>query len=81
MRRQSAVRAALGQPALDNARPVMKDTRSNDRWRTGGTVEEVMDEAHLSPRHILAGIERFVRERESRIKAMRDAVDSVARRE
>jgi len=38
----------------------------DDRWRTGGTVDEVMDEAHLSPAHILAGIEHFVVERAER---------------
>ncbi len=36
------------------------------RWRTGGTVEEVMDEAHLSRAHIVAAIERFAQERELR---------------
>ncbi|MBI2983230.1 MAG: transketolase [Chloroflexi bacterium] len=39
----------------------------DDRWRTGGTVEEVVAEAHLSPEHLLAGIERFVRDRERRL--------------
>jgi transketolase len=38
----------------------------DSRWRTGGTVDEVMDEAHLSRAHIVAGIERFVRDRERR---------------
>jgi len=33
----------------------------DNRWRTGGTVDEVMEEAHLSPEYILKGIERFVR--------------------
>ena len=32
----------------------------DDRWRTGGTLDEVLDEAHLSPEWILEGIERFV---------------------
>ncbi len=35
----------------------------DDRWRTGGTLEEVIDEAHLSPRWILEGISRFVEDR------------------
>ena len=39
----------------------------DDRWRTGGTLDELIDEAHLSPRWVLAGIERFVRDRESRL--------------
>jgi transketolase len=51
----------------------------DDRWRTGGTVDEVIDEAHLSPRHILEGIERFVRDREKRLAALREAVEAAAR--
>jgi transketolase len=43
------------------------------RWRTGGTVDEVVDEAHLGPDHILAGIERFVRDRKARLGRMREA--------
>lgn len=35
----------------------------DDRWRTGGTLEEVLDEAHLSPAWLLQGITRFVKER------------------
>ncbi len=48
----------------------------DDRWRTGGTVEEVYEEAHLSPDWILKGIERFVSDREKRlgrVAAMLDA--------
>ncbi len=32
----------------------------DDRWRSGGTIPEVMDEAHLSSEWLLKGIERFV---------------------
>lgn len=46
----------------------------DDRWRTGGSVEEVIEEAHLSPRHILEGIERFVRDRPKRLQRLRQAV-------
>ena len=49
----------------------------DDRWRTGGSVEEVVDEAHLSARHILAGIGRFVREREQRVARLEAAVAAV----
>ncbi len=52
----------------------------DDRWRTGGTVEEVVDEAHLSSKHVLLGIERFVREREVRMKKLRAAVEAAERR-
>ena len=50
------------------------------RWRTGGSVEEVMDEAHLSAQHILAGIERFCREREQRVGRMGQLLEAVRRR-
>ena len=39
----------------------------DDRWRTGGSVKEVIDEAHLSTGHIVEGIERFVRGRDDRL--------------
>jgi transketolase len=51
----------------------------DDRWRTGGTVDEVIEEAHLDPKHILAGIERFVRERPARIRRLREAVEAIDR--
>jgi len=40
----------------------------DNRWRTGGTVDEVMEEAHLSPDWILKGIQRFASEREQRLE-------------
>lgn len=42
----------------------------DDRWRTGGTVDEVIAEARLDPPSLLAGIERFVRERGSRLERL-----------
>jgi transketolase len=39
----------------------------DDRWRTGGTLEEVLDEAHLTPQHILDGVRRFVEARPQRL--------------
>jgi transketolase len=51
----------------------------DDRWRTGGTVDEVVAEARLSPEHILEGIERFAREREQRIGRLRELVDAAER--
>jgi transketolase len=51
----------------------------DDRWRTGGTVDEVIDEAHLSAQHILEGIERFVRDRDKRLQSLRDAVTAAQR--
>ncbi len=47
------------------------------RWRTGGTVDEVLEEAHLTPDWILGGIERFVAERRSRLDRMKDLLESL----
>jgi transketolase len=49
----------------------------DDRWRTGGTVDEVMDEAHLGPGHILAAIERYSAAREARHARLREIVAAV----
>lgn len=39
----------------------------DNRWRTGGTLEEVIYEAHLSPEWLFKGIERFVKDRKNRL--------------
>ena len=46
----------------------------DNRWRTGGTLEEVIDEAHLSPRWLLEGIERFVKERKARLERLQAGI-------
>ena len=51
----------------------------DNRWRTGGTLDEVIDEAHLGPEHILAGIEKYVADREERLRRLRELVDSIER--
>ena len=50
----------------------------DDRWRTGGTVDEVIDEAHLGPTHIVDAIQRFVDERELRLSRLREIADAAA---
>jgi len=47
----------------------------DNRWRTGGTLDEVLDEAHLSPRWVLEGIERFVRNRDVRLASLKMVSD------
>jgi transketolase len=42
----------------------------DNRWRTGGGLEEVLDEAHLSPEWIMKGIQRFVYERPQRLERL-----------
>ncbi len=39
----------------------------DNRWRTGGTLDEVIEEAHLSQEWLLKGIQRFVAERDERL--------------
>jgi len=47
----------------------------DNRWRTGGSVEEVCEEAHISPDWIFKGIERFVGDRSQRLGRLRDGID------
>ena len=47
----------------------------DNRWRTGGMLEELIDDAHLSPRWVLSGIQRFVDERESRLARLQAGLD------
>jgi transketolase len=44
----------------------------DNRWRTGGSVDEVVEEAHLSPKWIMEGIKRFAADREKRLKTARE---------
>jgi transketolase len=47
----------------------------DNRWRTGGTLDEVIEEAHLDPKNILAGIDKFVKDREKRLNILRAGLD------
>src|SRR5580658_10450788 len=49
----------------------------DDRWRTGGSVAEVIEEAHLDEAHILAAIERFAADREDRRRRLRELLEDV----
>nr|WP_321305888.1 thiamine pyrophosphate-dependent enzyme [uncultured Sphaerochaeta sp.] len=42
----------------------------DDRWRSGGNLDEVLDEAHLSPEWILKYVERFASERSERMSQL-----------
>lgn len=48
----------------------------DNRWRTGGTVAEVLEEAHLSPQWILTGIERFVSDRTQRLGSLQTGLNA-----
>jgi transketolase len=40
----------------------------DDRWRTGGSVDELKREAHIDPDSLWEGIARFARERRARLR-------------
>jgi transketolase len=42
----------------------------DNRWRTGGSVDEIIAEAHLDPESLAAGIQLFAAEREKRLRLM-----------
>ncbi len=48
----------------------------DNRWRTGGTLEEALDEAHLSPQWILEGIQRFAKERDERLARLQSDLET-----
>jgi transketolase len=53
----------------------------DDRWRTGGTLEEILEEAHLTPQHILEGVRRFVDSRPQRLARLRSVGSPEPKRE
>jgi len=46
----------------------------DNRWRTGGSVDEIVDEAHLSPQWIWEGITKFAANRKDRLDAIRGEI-------
>ncbi len=46
----------------------------DDRWRTGGSLDEIVDEAHLSPRWLWAGITKFAADRDRRLDMIRGGI-------
>jgi len=47
----------------------------DNRWRTGGSIEDVVEEAHLSEEWIWKGIERFASERGERRELLRKLIE------
>jgi hypothetical protein len=41
-------------------------------------VDEVIDEAHLGPTHIIDAIQRFVDDRDERMRRLREIADAAA---
>jgi transketolase len=52
----------------------------DDRWRTGGSVDEVISEAHLDSESIRVAIERFVTERSERLRRWQAYLDAASHR-
>jgi len=50
----------------------------DDRWRTGGNVDDVIEEAHLSPDWVLKGIQKFASEQEARLGRLREDLEAVS---
>ncbi len=48
----------------------------DDNWRTGGSLDEIIDEAHLSPRWVLEAIQKFASERNNRLERLNNQVPS-----
>ena len=44
----------------------------DNRWRTGGSVEELCEEAHISPEWLFKGIQKFALERKQRLSQFRE---------
>ena len=49
----------------------------DNRWRTGGKLEDVIDEAHLSPHWVLEGLKKFVSDRNKRLGSIKEALDKL----
>lgn len=46
----------------------------DNRWRTGGTLEQIIDEAHLSPRWVLKAIDKFSNDRTKRLERLKQEI-------
>ena len=53
----------------------------DDRWRTGGNLDEVIEEAHLSPEWVLKGIERFASDQDLRLRQLQTEIDDASGRQ
>lgn len=46
----------------------------DNRWRTGGSLEQIIDEAHLSPRWVMKSLEKFTNDRKKRLDMLRQEI-------
>jgi len=48
----------------------------DNNWRTGGSLDEIIDEAHLSARWILKAINKFTLDRKTRLERLKSEIPS-----
>jgi transketolase len=60
-------------PGVSDAYTLSSDW--DNQWRTGGTVDEIVEEAHLSPKWIFDGIKRFAMERGKRLARLKSDLE------
>ena len=46
----------------------------DNRWRTGGSLEQIIDEAHLSPRWVMKSIAKFATDRTKRLERLKQEI-------
>ena len=46
----------------------------DNKWRTGGSVDEIVAESRLDEKSVLDGIKKFANERLSRLELIQDCV-------
>jgi transketolase len=49
----------------------------DDRWRTGGSVDEVIEEAHLDRAHLLTALQRFANDRPERLRNLNNQLSDL----
>ena len=45
----------------------------DNRWRTGGSLDQIVAEAHLDPDSIWKGINRFAKNRKKRLNVLKES--------
>ena len=46
----------------------------DNKWRTGGSVDEIVAESRLDEKSVLDGIKKFANEKPTRLKLIKDSI-------
>ncbi|MBW2465325.1 MAG: transketolase, partial [Deltaproteobacteria bacterium] len=49
----------------------------DNRWRTGGSLDEIIDEAHINAKWIMKGLRRFAEDRDQRLGNLRGLLEKL----